>query len=91
MDRLERQYVEEAKKLGVELRVFTKAAVKAAAALKNIDALVIFTGKVSHRAKQEALKAARGRQIPIFLHHSCGVCTLRDCLRCLTTGKMRPS
>jgi hypothetical protein len=26
---------------------------------------------------------AKKQGIPIFMHHSCGVCTLRECLQCL--------
>lgn len=45
--------------------------------------MVIFTNKVSHRAKNEALNVAKMNDIPVYMHHSCGVCTLRDCLSCL--------
>jgi hypothetical protein len=29
------------------------------------------------------MNAAKLNNIPVFMHHSCGVCTLRDCLNCL--------
>ena len=83
MDRLERHYQEEAERAGIDLRVFNRSEVNLGAKLKHVDALLIFTGKVSHRVKKEALNAVKGRSIPIFQHHSCGVCTLRDCLSCL--------
>jgi hypothetical protein len=38
---------------------------------------------VSHRARKEVVNMARSRNIPVFQYHSCGVCTLRDCLNCL--------
>ena len=83
MDRLERHYREEAARAGVDLRVFNRAETGLGAGLKNVDALLIFTNKVSHRARREALSVARARNIPVFQHHSCGVCTLRSCLQCL--------
>lgn len=49
MDRLERHYREEAKRAGIELRVFNRPEVDLGDKLKHVDALLIFTGKVSHR------------------------------------------
>ena len=83
MDRLEKHYKEEAVRAGVELQVFTKSENNIGVKMKKADAVVIFTNKVSHRVKKEAMNAARVNDIPVFMHHSCGVCTLRECLNCL--------
>lgn len=83
MDRLERHYHEEAEKSGVDLRVFNRSEVNIVSKLKHVDAMVIFTNKVSHRAKKQAFSVAKMKDIPVYMHHSCGVCTLRDCLNCL--------
>jgi len=83
MDRLIREYIEEAQKLGIELRVFTKPVKGLHSRIRNMDAIIIFTDKVSHGLKNEAKKIGKLNNIPVFLHHSCGVCTLRDCLRCI--------
>lgn len=83
MDRLERHYISEAEKLGIDLRVFTKAESQISSKIKNMDAMVIFTNKVSHRVKKEAVNTAKAMNIPVLMYHSCGVCTLRDCLSCL--------
>lgn len=83
MDRLEKHYIEEAKQAGMELRVFSSSEVNMGAKIRSLDAMVIFTNKVSHRAKNEALGAAKANGIPVFMHHSCGVCTFRECLKCL--------
>lgn len=83
MTRLERHYRHEAKRAGIELRIFNESEVNLGAKLEHVDALLIFTNKVSHRARREALDAVKGRNIPVLMEHSCGVCTLRDCLRCL--------
>jgi ABC-type uncharacterized transport system substrate-binding protein len=83
MARLERHYRQEATQAGVELRVFNQSEANIAAKLKNVDALLIFTNKVSHRARHEALSVAKAQSIPVFQYHSCGVCTLRNCLNCI--------
>lgn len=83
MNRLERHYRQEATQAGVELRVFNQSETNIAGKLKNVDALLIFTNKVSHRARHEALNVAKAQNIPVFQYHSCGVCTLRNCLNCI--------
>ncbi len=83
MTRLERHYRDAAKRAGIELRIFNQSEVNLGAKLEHVDALLIFTNKVSHRARREALEAVKGRNIPVLMEHSCGVCTLRNCLRCL--------
>jgi hypothetical protein len=79
IDRLKKFYTEEAEKSGINLRIFNKAQNDICSKIRGVDALVIFTNKVSHRVKKEAMTIARSRNIPVFLYHSCGVCTLRDC------------
>jgi hypothetical protein len=54
-----------------------------AASIKQADAVVIFTNKVSHQARNEAVTVAKKQGIPVFMHHSCGLTTLRECLHCL--------
>ncbi len=83
MDRLGRNYISEAENFGIDLRGFTKYEKKMAAKIKNLDAVVIFTNKISHNAKREAMRVAKFNNIPVLMHHSCGICTLRDCLNCL--------
>lgn len=88
MERLERHYRNEADKFGIDLKVFNTSAAGIASKLKNVDAIVIFTNKVSHRARREAMQFARSGKVPVFQYHACGLCTLRDCFSCLnkTTG-----
>lgn len=83
MERLERHYVEEAEKLGISLKVFNRPRAGMKSQVVNADAVVVFTNKVSHRAKREAKGLAEARNIPVMMCHSCGVCSLRDCLDCL--------
>jgi len=83
MDRLGHHYKSEAAQVGIKLKIFSQSENNLNAKLKNVDALLIFTNKVSHRVRKEALNAVKGSQIPIMQLHSCGVCTLRNCLDCL--------
>lgn len=84
MDRLERDYINEAEKFGIRLKVYTKPETNITSKIKNVDWLVIFTNKVSHRAKKEAMGIAKSRNIPVLMCHSCGICTMRDCLNCIS-------
>jgi hypothetical protein len=83
IERLEKHYVEEAGRVGINLRVFSRDEVNIGSKIKNVDAMVIFTNKVSHNMKAKAIKEAKANGIPVYMHHSCGVCTLRECLNCL--------
>lgn len=85
MDRLERHYVEEAENCGVQLKVFTRSQAGLSSKIGSAEAMILFTNKVSHRVRNEALNMAKSRNIPVHMCHSCGVCSLRTCLlNCLT-------
>jgi hypothetical protein len=88
MDRLRAHYVGEAEKSGVELKVFNVFEPKMAAKIRSADAVLLFTNKVSHKARREVVAAARSAGIPVHCIHSCGLCTLRDCLRCLVKERI---
>jgi len=77
MDRLKKEYVSEAKKNGIKLKHFTGKERKISKTLGNVDFVVMFTNKVSHKARTDVLDALRGTDIPIYMHHSCGISTLR--------------
>jgi hypothetical protein len=83
MERLRCRYVQAAGQLGLELRVFNTRETGLRSKIENVDAVVVFTNKVSHEAKKIVMNVARVREIPVFVHHSCCVCSLRDCLTCL--------
>ncbi len=83
MDRLERQYINIAKQLGIKLRVFSQHKNSMQSKIGKVDGVVIFTNKVSHKARKEAVRIAKINKIPFLMHHSCGVCSLRECLTCL--------
>ncbi|HIC91932.1 MAG TPA: DUF2325 domain-containing protein [Syntrophaceae bacterium] len=83
MDRLERHYIAEAERFGIDLKVFTKPKTEMPSKIKNVDVMLIFTNKVSHHAKKKAINIAKSKNIPVFMYHSCGICTLRGFFNCL--------
>ncbi len=83
MDRLGRHYKSAATDAGFKLKIFSKSENNLDAKLRNVDALLIFTNKVSHGARKEAINAVKRSDIPIMQMHSCGVGTLKNCLNCL--------
>lgn len=83
MDRLERHYREEADRLGIELKVFNGPTSNISSKIGSVDALIIFTNKVSHRTRREVIQTAKSRKIPVYQNHSCGIYTLRHCLNCV--------
>jgi acyl-CoA synthetase (NDP forming) len=84
MDRLEPHYRNEVEKLGYELRLFNGLESHMAAKIVNSAAVVLFTGKISHEARNQVVAATKANNIPLLQCHSCGVCTLRECLTCFT-------
>lgn len=86
MDRLAPHYRKEAKKLGITLRLFPRFERDMQQKLCNSDGVVLFTGKISHAGRREAINAARRHNLPLYQFHTCGLCTLRDCLHCCANG-----
>lgn len=80
MDRLKRDYMNEAKKNGVKLKCYTGKERKISGSLGKVDFVVMFTNKVSHKARKDVLMALRGTDTPVIMRHSCGVSSLRECL-----------
>ena len=83
MDRLNKHYVQEAEKLGIDLRIFTRSETNLSAKIGQSRAVVIFTNKISHQARNQAVNSATSKNIPVLMSHNCGVCALRDCINCL--------
>ncbi len=81
--RLGPHYLRAAERMGVELRLFNEPGAEMADKLYRADAMIIFTNMVSHNGRRLAKKAAKLHGIPVFMHHTCGLCTLRECLNCL--------
>jgi hypothetical protein len=84
MDRLRKHYEDEAAEAGVELRVFNTWEPRLGSKVRHVDAIVLFTNKVSHTARRVVIATAKSQDIPVRALHSCGLCTLRECLGCLS-------
>ena len=80
MDRLRQEYIDTAKDLGVSLKVFTGQERSIRSQLGDVDMMILFTGKVSHAARTEAVKHAKTNKIPLRMVHSSGVSSLRKCI-----------
>lgn len=80
MDRLRQEYIDTAKGLGVNLKVFTGQERSIRNQLGEVDMMILFTGKVSHAARMEAVKHAKSNNIPLRMVHSSGVSSLRKCI-----------
>ncbi|XPV75922.1 MAG: DUF2325 domain-containing protein [Desulfovibrio sp.] len=82
MDRLKRNYINEAKKAGIKLKCFTGKERSFDGKIGNVDFVVLFTNKVSHKARKEIMGQFKNTDTPVYMHHSCGISTLRECLKC---------
>jgi hypothetical protein len=65
MDRLEPHYQKTARKGGVDLRIFTRAETGFDKKIGQCQAVVLFTGKVSHQARNIVVTTAWNRAIPV--------------------------
>ncbi len=80
MDRLKREYMTEAEKSGVKLKCYTGKERSISGSLGKVDFVVLFTNKVSHKARKDVMAALRGTNVPVIMRHYCGVSTLREAL-----------
>lgn len=81
MDRLKSEYISAARQAGHQLKCVSRNEANFQEKIGNPDTLVVFTNKISHEAKRKAMEAARSQGIPIHFLHSCGVSSLRACMR----------
>jgi hypothetical protein len=87
MDRLKRNYEKNATEFGVNLKFFPSLATGVADRMKNVDAIIVFTGKTSHTIRDVAVRIAKARKIPLRMIHSSGVSSLRTCMGSLVPKK----
>lgn len=81
MDRLKSDYVAAAREHGCRLKCITRNEPNFVEKIGKPDMLIIFTNKISHEARRKAADVGRSRGISVRLAHSCGVSTLRECLK----------
>jgi len=88
IDRLDRHYRKAAQEAGIDLSIYSQSEVNLPSKIKHADAVVMFTNKISHQARIQVMNVAKTKNIPVHMFHSCGVCTLRDCLNCLVAESL---
>jgi len=76
--RLRNDYIRAAAQAGVTLKVLTGTEKDVAGRIGDPDRIILFTNMVSHSARNQALSAAKTRNIPVSMAHSSGVSTLRN-------------
>lgn len=81
IDRLKSDYMAAAHEHGCQLKCISRNERNFVDKIGNPDQMIVFTNKISHEAKRKAVQVARSRKIPLFMIHSCGVSSLRECLR----------
>lgn len=80
MDRLAHHYQRVAGNLGISLQVFRRAQPGMAQKLQASQAVVLFTGHISHQARELVMGVGRSCHIPVLQCHSSGLSSFRRCL-----------
>ena len=80
MDRLKRDYQKVGVKYGVDIYHFERGRQGLDKRLGKMDAIVIFTGRVSHNAMKQARSAATAGGAHLIMSRACGLSSLGRCL-----------
>ncbi len=80
MDRLKRDYQKVGVKYGVDIYHFERGRPRLDKRLGNMDAIVIFTGRVSHNAMKTARSVATAGGASVIMSRACGLSSLAMCL-----------
>ena len=81
MDRLHANYMATARAAGHEIKCIAKNEKNFTGKIGKPDLVLIFTNKISHGARDKAVRAAKDMGIPCEMLHSCGVSSLKEFLR----------
>lgn len=80
-ERMEREYKSICKSFGYKSKVFTTMSSKVSKSIGSPEAIVIFTGTVSHKMSKKAEEEAKKKNIPIHRIHSSGKVALEECIK----------
>lgn len=69
-DRMERIYIDEAKKLGLKAKVYTYGRNDIEKSVGNTDRVLIFTDTISHKIASTVSKEAKRKSIPVVVCHN---------------------
>lgn len=81
LDRLKRDYTNTGKKFGFRVKTFSQRVPDFAKRLRNVGAIVLFTGRVSHAMANDVFRIARELNIPLVRIKNSGVSGLEDGLK----------
>lgn len=87
MDKLRGDYRRVAVRYGVSLHHFERDCPRLEERLGGVDAIIVFTYRVSHNAREKALSKKR-EGIPVLMCHSTGsVSSLKKCFEGITNER----
>ncbi|OPJ56352.1 DUF2325 domain-containing protein [Alkalithermobacter paradoxus] len=69
-DRMERIYIDEAKKMGLKAKVYTYGRNDIDKSVGKSDGVLIFTDTISHKIATSVSKEAKKRSIPVIVCHN---------------------
>lgn len=91
LDRLEKDYINAGKVLGVKTKVILKKQSNIAGILENSDAIVLLTSNIGHGVANKARSISKQKNVPLFQLHNCSVKsvggTLEKCIRLFDLGE----
>lgn len=87
MDRLEKHYFNLERRYDVNFKVIPKSIKDITRRIGRINAVIIFTNKISHPVKNIMLNFARSKEIPCLMCHSCGISTLEKSIKYIKRTK----
>ncbi|MCT4509671.1 MAG: DUF2325 domain-containing protein [Tepidibacter sp.] len=83
-DRMERIYINEAKKHGVKAKVYTYGRNDMTKSIGKSDGIVIFTDTISHKVASTVSKEAKKRNIPVVVCHNSSKTSFKNTIKEMT-------
>ena len=81
LDRLKRNYEQQGREMGFDIRFFGRRVPAMSRRLSGVDGIVIFTGQVAHPLVHEVKRTAKINEIPVIQGCSGSMSGLRRCLK----------
>ncbi len=80
-DRMHGEYRTVCRKLGHSVKVYTQMPARFEKTIGKPDGIVVFTGTVSHKMVNVAVKEAKRKKIPVMRSHSSSASALAELLK----------
>ena len=85
LDRLKRSYEKTAMDFGIRAKIFGQKVPRLSKRFGDVEAIILFTGTISHDMVRQAVEFARQSNIKITRIHNSGVGSLKRCLAGMAT------